>query len=214
MNAGVVATEAGTISFGNTIELMTRVDPVAEAITGAISEPLRCSSAIASSSVIAERIIGTAADEAHHLVHRAARFIDSLSQQRMHRSAMRFIARGKFRGVGRVRDRERGTLICGGPSVHEGVIRRTSVSTDSRPTSKTLATRSQVAAGSRAPMPWKKGFSGAAKRQCTPKASRRESRSLRKTRAAVDAANSAYRKAAVGVRSPEGCGGCNLVDVR
>ncbi|WP_428843197.1 iron-sulfur cluster assembly scaffold protein [Sinorhizobium terangae] len=214
MNAGVLkAAATGAISCSKTLELMTTVDPVAEAVTAAKSQSLRCSSAIPSSSVIAELIIGTTADEAHRLIHRVkAGFIDGQPPNRTHRSDVNFTRSADFRGRGRSWDHEPGALVCKGFGVDKGVIRKASVSTASLPASGPFATRSLLAAGARAPKRWSKCLS-AAMQQCSRKAPRRERRPVRKTKAAVDTANSACRKAVKGMRSPEGCGGCSLVNV-
>ncbi|MFC0804758.1 iron-sulfur cluster assembly scaffold protein [Ensifer sp. P24N7] len=214
MNAGVLkAAAAGAISCSKTLELMTRVDPVAEAVAAAKSRSLRCSSAIPSSSVIAELIIATTADEAHRLIHRVnAGFIDGQPPDRTHRSAVNFTRSADFRGRGRFSDREPGALLCKNFGVDEGVIRRTSVSTDSPPASRLFATRSLLAAGARAPKQRSKCLS-AAMQQCSRKTPRRERRPVSKTKAAVDTASSTCRNAVKGVRSPEGCGGCNLVNI-
>ncbi|WP_408642461.1 iron-sulfur cluster assembly scaffold protein [Sinorhizobium chiapasense] len=213
MNAGVLkATTIGAISCGKTLELMTGVDPVAEAVTAAKSQSLRCSSAIPSSSVIAELIIGPTADEAHRLIHRVkAGLIDGQPPDRTHRSAVNSTRSADFRGRGRFWDHESGALVCKRFGVDEGVIRRTSVSTDSLPASRLFATRSLLAVGARAPKQW--GKCSSAMQQCSRKAPRRERRPVRKTKAAVDTASSTCRNAVKGTRSPEGCGGCNLVDV-
>lgn len=188
MNAGVLAAaEIGAISARNSLELVTRTDPVAEAITTAKSQSLRCSSMIASSSVFAERIFGTTADGGCRLTHReTSKFIDSVPQGRRHRLAMSFAARASFHGMGRVWDREQGAPVCERFSVDEGMIRRTSESAVSRPASKSLKTRSLVAAESRVPKQWRKCLSGAMQ-QCPPKPSLRERRRVRETKNPVDA---------------------------
>ncbi|MBP1884861.1 iron-sulfur cluster assembly scaffold protein [Sinorhizobium mexicanum] len=214
MNAGVLKAPAvGAISCSQTIELMTRVDPVAEAVTAAKSQSLRCSSAIPSSSGIAELIIGTTTDGAHRLIHRVkAGFIDGQPPDRTHRSAVNFTRSADFRGRGCSWEHEPSALVCKGFGVDEGVIRRASVSTGSLPASRLFATRSLLAAGAPAPKQWRKCLS-AAMQQCSRKAPRRERRPVRKTKTAVDTASSTCRNAVKSMRSPEGCVGCNLVNV-
>ncbi|RUV79897.1 hypothetical protein EOA51_33485, partial [Mesorhizobium sp. M1A.F.Ca.IN.020.32.1.1] len=145
------ATAAGAIC-GKTLELMTRVDPVAEAVTAAKSQSLRCSSAIPSSSGIGELIIATTTDGALRLIHRVkAGFIDGQPPDRTDRSGVNSTRSADFRGRGRFWDHEPGAFLCKSFGVDEGVIRRTSVSTDSLPASRLFATRSLLAAGARAP---------------------------------------------------------------
>ncbi|WP_085025976.1 iron-sulfur cluster assembly scaffold protein [Ensifer aridi] len=206
MNAGVLdAAEIGAISCSNSLELITRNDPVAGAITTAKSRLLRCSSAIASLSVFAERIFGRTAYEAHRLTYReTAGFIDIVPQERKHRPAMSFAASGHFRRMGRVRYREK-ALFCESFSVDEGMIRRASEPTVARPSSKSRTTRSLVAAESRVPKLWK--CPSGAMQQYLPKPSLRERRRVRKTKSPVDA-NSSYRITVKGTRSPEGCRAC------
>ncbi|WP_369292084.1 iron-sulfur cluster assembly scaffold protein [Sinorhizobium sp. 6-70] len=140
MNAGILkATAIGAISCSKTLERMSRVDPVAEAVTAAKSQSLRCSSAIPSSSVIAELIIATTADEAHRLIHRVkAGLIDGRPPDRTHRSALIFTRSADVCGRGRFWDREPGALVCKSLGVDDGVIRMTSVSTGSLPASRPL----------------------------------------------------------------------------
>ncbi|WP_085035730.1 iron-sulfur cluster assembly scaffold protein [Ensifer aridi] len=212
MNARVLdAAKIGAISCSNSLEPMTRSDPVAEAITTAKSRLLRCSSAIASSSVFAERIFGTTGYEAHRLTYReTAGFIDIVPQERTHRPAMRFAASGNFRGMGRVWYREK-ALFCDSFSVDEGMIRRASEPTVSRPSRKSRTTRSLVAAQSRVPKLWK--CPSGAMQQCLPKPSLRERRRVRKAKTPIDA-NSTYRITVKGTRSPEGCRACDTRGLR
>ncbi|WP_375341918.1 iron-sulfur cluster assembly scaffold protein [Sinorhizobium prairiense] len=185
---------------------MTRSDSVAEAITTGKSRLLRCSSAIASSSVFAERIFGTTGYEAHRLTYRdTAGFIDIVPQERTHRPAMRFAASGNFRGMGRVWYREK-SLFCESFSVDEGMIRRASEPTVSRPSRKSLTTRSLVAAKARVPKQWRKCPSRAMQ-QCSPKPSLPERRRVRKTK--NPDANSTYSITVKGMRSPGGCRDCD-----
>ncbi|WP_072642863.1 iron-sulfur cluster assembly scaffold protein [Sinorhizobium americanum] len=203
VNAGVLeVTRVGAISCGNRLDRITKVD--AEAITGAKSQLLRCSSAIAALPECAERIVGTTAGEACRLTHReTAGFIDRLLQERTQRPAMRIVARAKTRGMGRIWPRERGAPVYKSFSVDERVIIRTSASTVSPPTGKSLTTRSLVAAELHVPKHWRKCLSGAVQ-QCSPKPSLRERRRVGKTKTAVDA-KSTCRITVKDLRSPEAC---------
>ncbi|PDT35872.1 hypothetical protein CO656_26030 [Sinorhizobium sp. FG01] len=204
VKAGVPeVTKVGAISCGNRLDLMTRVDPGAEAITAAKSHLLRCSSAIAVLSEFADRIVGTTAGDACRLTHReTAGFIDRMLQEGMHRPAMRIDAKARFRGMGRIWPRERGAPACKSFSVDEGVIIRTSAPTVSPPAGKSLTTRSLVATESRLPKHWRKCLSGAVQ-QCSPKPSLRERRRVRKTKTPVDA--NPNRNTVKGMHSPETC---------
>ncbi|WP_083541648.1 iron-sulfur cluster assembly scaffold protein [Sinorhizobium americanum] len=203
VNAGVLEiTRVGAISCGNRLDLMTRVDT--GAITAARSHLLRCSSAIAALPEFVERIFGTAAGGACRLTHReTVRFIDRLLQERTHRPAIRIASRAKIRGMGRIWPRERGAPVCKSFSVDERVIIRTSASTVSPPTGKSLTTRSLVAAELHVPKHWRKCLSGAVQ-QCSPKPSLRERRRVGKTKTAVDA-KSTSRITVKDMRSPEAC---------
>jgi len=182
-NTGVLETastdsEVGAIACGSALELIVRVDPVAEAIIATKFQTLRCLYAIVRSSELTELIIGKIVNEALRITNQyLAGFLDFLPPETMHCSAMGHAATASLHGRERVENRKAGAFVCKGFGVDEGVIRGMPVSTGSPRLSVSLTTRS-LAARSHASKPSRQWLSGSAQRWST-KASLRKRRAVR-----------------------------------